>query len=177
MLTRSAAASRRSLSSQQPANGRRCVAGVRAADVGGWGHGTMINRGTARVVQTLWNQLGLPNPPGPWDGSAAGHSCSSGVLAPHWGDGHSLGVPGEPDDQACLLDALHLIAVKLVHMTEGLPLLLDGQRRLHKRWAGAPTGVVVRCLLAHGVAGNGKDLDPNHQSHGSRRVGSSQDTT
>jgi transposase len=65
-------------------------------------------------VETQWDWLELPSPPGHWDGYRSKAYLLVGALS-H--SGAWRGVLCESDDQAHLIDALHRVAVKLGGLT------------------------------------------------------------
>ncbi len=65
-------------------------------------------------VETQWDWLELPSPPGHWDGYRSKAYLLVGALS-H--SGAWRGVLAESDDQAHLIDALHRVAVKLGGLT------------------------------------------------------------
>ncbi len=65
-------------------------------------------------VETQWDWLELPDPPGHWDGYRSRAYLLVGALA-H--SGAWRGVLAESDDQPHLIDALHRVAVKLGGLT------------------------------------------------------------
>jgi transposase len=66
-------------------------------------------------VETQWDWLELPSPPGHWDGYRNKAYLLVGALS-H--SGAWRGVLAESDDQAHLIDALHRVAVKLGGLTK-----------------------------------------------------------